>query len=250
MGECRCSETCLPWRGLSRCAAQCTQCHGQPRCSHAGKSTLLKMLAGRLKRESGVTATGEVRYNGRRADTFVLERNAAYIDQTDQHLPAQKVYDLLKFAWHCQSGIVPSRGKPSKPQKSWMPSGVWKAATEPKVACLNALHAVAVKQELSSSKCNTCECFLQAAAPLALRYADYFRDAVAPLRLPPRAGVCAAGLGASSEHQRSITGPGACRAGPTCHSSRRGSCRLAASATRSSTPSWTPSPGRPSRWTS
>lgn len=123
------------------------------RGAHAGKSTLLKMLAGRLKRESGVTATGEVLYNGRRADTFVLERNAAYIDQTDQHLPAQKVHDLLKFAWHCQSGNVPSQGKQSQPQKTWMPSGADKAAVQhTKVASLNALQCADCRLTLTTAE--------------------------------------------------------------------------------------------------
>lgn len=89
---------------------------------HAGKSTFLKLLAGRLKRESGVAASGEVLYNGRRADTFVLERNAAYIDQTDQHLPAQKVHDLLRFAWQCQSGGGGS--KRSQTHQSWLPNAM------------------------------------------------------------------------------------------------------------------------------
>lgn len=118
------------WLTRESCHAEISSCARDPACDtyeiahmvNAGKSTLLKLLAGRLKRESGVTSDGEILYNGCRSDTFVLERNAAYIDQTDQHLPTQNVHDLLKFAWKCQSGGHISPQRPANPDKSWLPS--------------------------------------------------------------------------------------------------------------------------------
>eukprot|EP00892_Ulva_mutabilis_P008760 jgi/Ulvmu1/6256/UM028_0114.1 len=90
----------------------------------SGKSTFLKLLAGRLKGESGLATSGEVLYNGRRGDAFVLERSAAYIDQADQHLPAQNVHDLLKFAWKCQSGGSTAKPSQLRSQKTWLPSAM------------------------------------------------------------------------------------------------------------------------------
>ena len=89
--------------------------------SRAGKSTLLKLLAGRLKGETGVVASGEVLYNGSRGDDFVLERSAAYIDQADEHLPTQTVHDLLRFAWQCQSGGARAPSSSPETRKSWLP---------------------------------------------------------------------------------------------------------------------------------
>lgn len=49
----------------------------------SGRSTLLKVLAGRLWTSSMVDISGgdALRYNGQSADTFVLQRTAVYVDQ-------------------------------------------------------------------------------------------------------------------------------------------------------------------------
>jgi ABC-type multidrug transport system ATPase subunit len=53
---------------------------GPPAC---GKSTLLKLLAGRLTGSSaaGLDMSGEVRYNGQAPDTFDVVRTCAFVNQ-------------------------------------------------------------------------------------------------------------------------------------------------------------------------
>ena len=51
----------------------------------AGKSTLLKSMAGRLK-DSGLKLSGEITFNGFTLDSFIPERTAAYVSQNDNHM--------------------------------------------------------------------------------------------------------------------------------------------------------------------
>ena len=53
--------------------------------THAGKSTLLKSMAGRLK-DSGLKLGGEITFNGFTLDSFIPERTAAYVSQNDNHM--------------------------------------------------------------------------------------------------------------------------------------------------------------------
>ena len=71
---------------------------------NSGKSTLLKLLAGHLRHSDKLSVSDDVRYNGKPASSFVLERTAAYVDQDDNHIPAYPVGSTLKFAWECQAG--------------------------------------------------------------------------------------------------------------------------------------------------
>lgn len=54
-------------------------------CTLAGKSTLLKSMAGRLK-DSGLKLGGEITFNGFTLDSFIPERTAAYVSQNDNHM--------------------------------------------------------------------------------------------------------------------------------------------------------------------
>lgn len=47
----------------------------------AGKSTLLKALAGKLRKDPFLKTQGEILYNGEGFDSFYPERTAAYVDQ-------------------------------------------------------------------------------------------------------------------------------------------------------------------------
>ena len=51
----------------------------------SGKSTLLKALSGKLN-TSGLRFGGKVTYNGKGLNEFVVQRTAAYIEQTDEHI--------------------------------------------------------------------------------------------------------------------------------------------------------------------
>ena len=53
---------------------------------NSGKSTFLKLLAGRLEESKSLKVSGDVKYNGKPPSAFVLERTAAYIDQEDNHV--------------------------------------------------------------------------------------------------------------------------------------------------------------------
>lgn len=68
----------------------------------AGKSVLLRQLSGQLAPSPTLEVTGTVRYNGRDASTFDLQRTAAYVDQYDVHLPLLTVHETLLFARKCQ----------------------------------------------------------------------------------------------------------------------------------------------------
>ncbi|GIL82508.1 hypothetical protein Vretifemale_11338 [Volvox reticuliferus] len=70
----------------------------------SGKSTLLKVLAGRYRNGNNLRITGELLYNGCTQNEFVVERTAAYVDQHDNHIPILSVIETLEFAHTCQLG--------------------------------------------------------------------------------------------------------------------------------------------------
>ncbi|CAK9011749.1 ABC transporter G family member 31 (ABC transporter ABCG.31) (AtABCG31) (Pleiotropic drug resistance protein 3) (AtPDR3), partial [Durusdinium trenchii] len=70
---------------------------GPPAC---GKSTLLKIVAGRLKHHVSTAAywEGEVSYNGLPASQFEATKVASYVAQVDNHLPLVTVENTFKYA--------------------------------------------------------------------------------------------------------------------------------------------------------
>ncbi|CAI0467872.1 unnamed protein product [Linum tenue] len=66
----------------------------------SGKSTLLKALAGQL--DNNLKVTGRVTYNGESVDEFYVQRTAAYVSQTDDHIAELTVRETLDFAARCQ----------------------------------------------------------------------------------------------------------------------------------------------------
>ncbi|XP_050370923.1 ABC transporter G family member 31 isoform X3 [Argentina anserina] len=66
----------------------------------SGKSTLLMTLAGKL--DGNLKKSGSVTYNGHRLDEFCIQRTAAYISQTDNHIAELTVRETLDFAARCQ----------------------------------------------------------------------------------------------------------------------------------------------------
>lgn len=79
---------------------------GPPGC---GKSSLLKMLAGRITDGGALNVTGSVKYNGHNLDEFEVVRTAAYVGQLDNHIAALSVLDTLEFAHVCQHGFRPEK---------------------------------------------------------------------------------------------------------------------------------------------
>ncbi|KAK1311612.1 ABC transporter G family member 31 [Acorus calamus] len=67
----------------------------------SGKSTLLLALAGKL--DPNLKRTGNITYNGHALDEFVVQRTAAYISQTDNHIGELTVRETLDFAARCQN---------------------------------------------------------------------------------------------------------------------------------------------------
>ena len=45
---------------------------------------------------------GDITYNGKSFDQFVVERSAGYVEQTDQHYAALTVRETFDFAASCQ----------------------------------------------------------------------------------------------------------------------------------------------------
>ncbi|KAL0035494.1 hypothetical protein WJX77_008879 [Trebouxia sp. C0004] len=68
----------------------------------SGKSSLLKILAGKIKGNKLVQVNGEILYNGKNFSEFVVERSSGYVEQTDQHYPPLTVRETLDFAAWCQ----------------------------------------------------------------------------------------------------------------------------------------------------
>ncbi|KAG0601370.1 hypothetical protein M758_11G105200 [Ceratodon purpureus] len=73
---------------------------GPPGC---GKSSLHKALAGRLHVDKNTTLQGSVKYNHKSIDRIQVRRLAAYIAQTDRHLPLLTVRETCEFANACTS---------------------------------------------------------------------------------------------------------------------------------------------------
>jgi ABC-type multidrug transport system ATPase subunit len=67
----------------------------------SGKSTVLKALSGRLH-PSGLSIQGQVTYNGRTMDDFVVERASTYIEQVDEHMAELTVRETIDFAARVQ----------------------------------------------------------------------------------------------------------------------------------------------------
>eukprot|EP00208_Stichococcus_sp_RCC1054_P006723 CAMPEP_0206141786 /NCGR_PEP_ID=MMETSP1473-20131121/14100_1 /ASSEMBLY_ACC=CAM_ASM_001109 /TAXON_ID=1461547 /ORGANISM="Stichococcus sp, Strain RCC1054" /LENGTH=1124 /DNA_ID=CAMNT_0053536477 /DNA_START=231 /DNA_END=3601 /DNA_ORIENTATION=+ len=78
---------------------RCTLLLGPPA---AGKSTLLKSLAGKMENISSVKKTGVITYNGRTFDEFLPQTASVYIEQEDQHLPELTVRETMDFSALCQ----------------------------------------------------------------------------------------------------------------------------------------------------
>lgn len=68
-----------------------------------GKSSLHKALAGRLFCDKTTNLTGTVTYNGKSVDKIQVRRIAAFIAQTDRHLPTLTVRETCEFANSCTS---------------------------------------------------------------------------------------------------------------------------------------------------
>ncbi|PNH10990.1 Pleiotropic drug resistance protein 1, partial [Tetrabaena socialis] len=65
---------------------------------NSGKSTLLKVLAGRTRNCATLRVSGELLYNGHTQEEFQVERTTAYVDQHDNHIPTLSVMETLEWA--------------------------------------------------------------------------------------------------------------------------------------------------------
>eukprot|EP00611_Tribonema_gayanum_P003867 TRINITY_DN130_c0_g1_i4.p1 TRINITY_DN130_c0_g1~~TRINITY_DN130_c0_g1_i4.p1 ORF type:complete len:1058 (+),score=462.30 TRINITY_DN130_c0_g1_i4:90-3263(+) len=79
---------------------------GPPGC---GKSSLLKLLAGQIKKDKSHKISGDILYNGQRASKaknapFQLPKVAAYVQQTDRHVALMTVQETMVFAFDCMEG--------------------------------------------------------------------------------------------------------------------------------------------------
>lgn len=64
----------------------------------AGKSTLLKALSGKLQGNSPLQVSGDITYNGRTFEEFIVQRTAGYVEQVDRHTGELTVRETLNFA--------------------------------------------------------------------------------------------------------------------------------------------------------
>lgn len=74
---------------------------GAPR---SGKSSLLKLIAGRLPRDSDHSLGGTVTLNQYTPDTTIWSNFVGYIDQIDRLHPFLTVKETCDFAWQCRTG--------------------------------------------------------------------------------------------------------------------------------------------------
>jgi hypothetical protein len=65
------------------------------------------LAAGHARGKGWLRLGGSLRYNGRAAEDFELQRTAAYVAQTDYHIPTLTVDETLSFAQTC---LVRCRG--------------------------------------------------------------------------------------------------------------------------------------------
>ncbi|KAG7389304.1 hypothetical protein PHYPSEUDO_010639 [Phytophthora pseudosyringae] len=79
---------------------------GQP---GSGKSSLLKLLSGRLSRAKGVKVEGQVTYSGAPQEELFkrLPQFVSYVSQYDNHVPILTVKETLEFAHACNGGSLP-----------------------------------------------------------------------------------------------------------------------------------------------
>ncbi|GAX82873.1 hypothetical protein CEUSTIGMA_g10299.t1 [Chlamydomonas eustigma] len=75
---------------------------GPPSC---GKSTMMKVLSGRLRETPIMHTAGKITYNGVEMDKFHAQRTSAYVDQMDNHNGNLTVQETLLYAHACQSGL-------------------------------------------------------------------------------------------------------------------------------------------------
>jgi len=78
---------------------------GPPSC---GKSSLLRLLAGRLDGAPNLRVSGDVWYNGHAPAEFDVQASVALAEQLDAHLGNLTVQETLHFAHRCQA--APGRG--------------------------------------------------------------------------------------------------------------------------------------------
>ncbi|KAF0708649.1 Aste57867_6273 [Aphanomyces stellatus] len=81
---------------------------GQP---SSGKSSLMKMLAGRFPIEKNITVGGAITYNGTPREEVLkqLPQLVSYISQRDHHYPTLSVQETMEFAHQSCGGVVPQR---------------------------------------------------------------------------------------------------------------------------------------------
>ncbi|KAL0583272.1 hypothetical protein ABG067_006773 [Albugo candida] len=70
----------------------------------AGKSSLLKALAGKLGTRAGRVLKGQVTYSGYRSDEIDVSKLVGLMDQTDCHFPTLTVRETITFADRCLNG--------------------------------------------------------------------------------------------------------------------------------------------------
>ncbi|GLJ34605.1 hypothetical protein SUGI_0695940 [Cryptomeria japonica] len=79
----------------------------------SGKSSLLKILAGRSQETKDVSFEGFVSYNDKKPSEIVLTRFIAYINgQLNKHIPFLSVRETLEFARDCTQGLRPENFTP------------------------------------------------------------------------------------------------------------------------------------------
>ncbi|TMW67511.1 hypothetical protein Poli38472_011131 [Pythium oligandrum] len=81
---------------------------GQP---GSGKSSLMKILAGRFPMSKNVKFDGEITYNGAGRDEMLkrLPQYVSYVTQRDNHFPTLSVKETLEFAHECCGGELSER---------------------------------------------------------------------------------------------------------------------------------------------
>ncbi|KAH9124936.1 hypothetical protein AeMF1_004385 [Aphanomyces euteiches] len=81
---------------------------GQP---SSGKSSLMKMLAGRFPMEKNITVGGSLTYNGASKEEVKkqIPQFVSYMSQRDHHFPQLTVQETMEFAHQSCGGVVPQR---------------------------------------------------------------------------------------------------------------------------------------------
>ncbi|CAK4472631.1 unnamed protein product, partial [Aphanomyces euteiches] len=81
---------------------------GQP---GSGKSSFMKMLAGRFHEEKNITVGGNVLFNGTKREEVKkqIPQFVSYVNQRDYHFPMMTVQETMEFAHQACGGKVPQR---------------------------------------------------------------------------------------------------------------------------------------------